>query len=224
MRNILFIVLCCTTLIACTGKRQENNVVEDTVFQTVKDTIVAECTDTQQTIEVDTPATIKNDIPNTKAKDEDIDISICTSEQIPDNDDSSYIDIDIWEEEEYTYMRVEKMPTYKGNDARDSWIVAINDIAKNFDCAIDSSFSGIMVYSLVINAKGRAVEPRILESRGNFLYDSCVCNAISKLGTWEPGEHKGKKVRVQNAIPIRFENGLPCQFKCIDGKWVTEHQ
>ena len=222
MRKILFIALCCMTLIACSGNRQGSNVVEDTVFQTVKDTIVAECTDTQQTIEVDTPATIKSDIPNTKAKGEDI--SICTSEITPYNDDSSHIDIDIWEEETYMNMRVEKMPTYKGNDARDSWIVAINEIAKNFDCAIDSSFSGVMVYSLVINAKGRAVEPRILESRGNFLYDSCVCNAISKLGTWEPGEHKGKKVRVQNLIPIMFENGLPCQFKCIDGKWVIEHQ
>ena len=210
------------TLIACSGNRQESNVVEDTVFQTVKDTVVAECTDTQQTIKVDTPATIKNDIPNTKAKGEDIDISICTSEITPYNNDSSYIDIDIWEEETYMNMRVEKMPTYKGNDARDSWIVAINDIAKNFDCAIDSSFSGVMVYSLVINAKGRAVEPRILESRGNFLYDSCVCNAISKLGTWEPGENKGEKVRVYINSIINFENGLPCQL--IDGNWVSENQ
>lgn len=218
MRKNLFIVLCCTTLIACTGNQQESKVVEDNVFQTVKDTIVAECTDTQQTIEVDTPATIKNDIPNTKAKDEDIDISICTSEITPYNNDSSYIDIDIWEEEEYTYMKAEKMPTYKGHFVS----VAMNDIAKNFDCAIDSCISGIMVYQFVVNAKGRAVEPIILKSLGNSLYDSCVCNAISKLGTWEPGENKGEKVRVYINSIINFENGLPCQL--IDGNWVSENQ
>ena len=208
MRKNLFIALCCMTLIACSGNQQESKVVEDTVFQTVKDTVVAECTDTQQIIEADTPATIKNDFVITKPTEKKVikhveTSSICTLYY------DEYLEID---KDFDVYEKVDEMPIYKGFECND--ISAINslrrDILENFDCEIDSSVSGLMVFRFIISPKGKAVKPIILKGFGNSLYESCVLNAVLKLDTFEPGECAGQKVYVWGpSIPIIFKDGLP---------------
>ena len=204
------------TLIACSGNRQESNVVEDTVFQTVKDTVVAECSNTQQTIEADTPATIKNDIVITKPTEKKV-IKHVETKGSKHHESSSicalyydeYIDIDT---DFDVYNKVDKMPIYKGFECND--ISAINslrrDILENFDCEIDSSVSGLMVFRFIISPKGKAVKPIILKGFGNSLYESCVLNAVLKLDTFEPGECAGQKVYVWGpSIPILFKDGFP---------------
>ena len=93
--------------------------------------------------------------------------------------------------------KIEKMPSIKGG---------ISDLAKNIKypkTAKEQGISGNVIVKAIIDKNGNVAGTEVVKSISKEL-DEAAVTAV-KLTKFIPGENKGKKVRAEVTIPIKFK-------------------
>jgi TonB family protein len=100
------------------------------------------------------------------------------------------------------YFIAEKMPSYPGGDD-----ALMGDISKGVHypaAARSNKTEGNVVVSFIVNRKGEMTNTKVVRGIGNGCEEEAL-RALKQLKTWNPGSVKGKPVRVQMNLPVRFK-------------------
>lgn len=100
------------------------------------------------------------------------------------------------------YFIAEKMPEYPGGEdaLRTDIINAVHYPA----AARTNHTEGNVVISFIINRDGKITNARIVRGIGNGCEEEAL-RVVGQLKEWSPGKVKGKPVRVQMSLPVRFK-------------------
>jgi TonB family protein len=99
---------------------------------------------------------------------------------------------------------VEQMPKFPGgDDARTNYLV--NNI-KYPDDARKAGIQGVTYVSFIVETDGSITGAKVLRGFDKAC-DEVAVNVIKNMPNWEPGVQRGKPVRVQFNMPIRFALG-----------------
>ncbi len=102
---------------------------------------------------------------------------------------------------EGSYMIVEQMPMYPGGEAQLFAYLGGNIIYP--DEAKDSGIQGVVYVNFIVDRAGFISKPKII--RGvHPLLDRESIRVVSEMPVWDPGKQRGKAVKVQYNLPIRF--------------------
>lgn len=104
-------------------------------------------------------------------------------------------------EEEHIFLVVENMPEFPGGEA-----AMYKFIGKNIEyprMAKESGISGRVFITFVVERDGSVTDVQILRGIGGGCDEEAV-RVIRKMPRWSPGKQRGKPVRVQYRMPIKF--------------------
>jgi periplasmic protein TonB len=111
----------------------------------------------------------------------------------------------VYEEEEVEEMEiftvVESMPGYPGGDA--ARMKFLQENIKYPQMARESGIQGTVYATFVVEIDGSVTDVRILRGIGGGCDEEAV-RVIQAMPRWNPGMQRGKPVRVQFTMPIRF--------------------
>lgn len=105
--------------------------------------------------------------------------------------------------EEEVFLRVEKMPTFKGGDLNTfrNWV---QGRLKYPTIAAENGIQGTVYLTFVVNGKGEVV--KVTTMRGiDPLIDKEAERVVASSPKWSPGEQRGKSVSVKYTLPIAFK-------------------
>ncbi len=113
--------------------------------------------------------------------------------------------VEIEEEEEYAepeiFTIVEDMPSFPGGEAE-----LYKYLGKNLKypaMAKDANIQGIVFVTFVVKEDGSIDGVRVLRGIGGGCDEAAVA-VVEKMPKWSPGKQRGKAVRVQYNLPVRF--------------------
>jgi periplasmic protein TonB len=108
-------------------------------------------------------------------------------------------------EEEYVeaeiFTIVEEQPSFPGGDA-----ALMEYLAKNISyppMAKESGIQGTVFVTFVVEPNGNVTNVKILRGIGGGC-DEEATRVVKNMPTWKPGKQRGKPVRVQFNLPIKF--------------------
>lgn len=104
-------------------------------------------------------------------------------------------------EEQHIFLVVENMPEFPGGEA-----AMYKFIGKNIEyprMAKESGISGRVFITFVVERDGSVTDVQILRGIGGGCDEEAV-RVIRKMPRWSPGKQRGKPVRVQYRMPIKF--------------------
>lgn len=104
-------------------------------------------------------------------------------------------------EEQHIFLVVENMPEFPGGEA-----AMYKFIGKNIEyprMAKESGISGRVFITFVVERDGSVSDVQILRGIGGGCDEEAV-RVIRKMPRWSPGKQRGKPVRVQYRMPIKF--------------------
>lgn len=102
------------------------------------------------------------------------------------------------------YFLAETMPAFPGGD--EGLLKFLKEHIRYPAAARANSTEGKVVVSFIVDRSGKLTNIKILRGIGN----GCEEEALRVLGTmpnWTPGKVKGKEVRVQMNLPVKFTLG-----------------
>ena len=115
------------------------------------------------------------------------------------------VTIAVEEEEEaddHVFVSVEKMPQFPGGDvALMKWI---SDNMKYPPIAAENGIDGRVYCHFVVNADGSVVDVEVTRPLDPNL-DKEAVRVLRLLPKFQPGEQRGKPVRVKFSVPVRFQ-------------------
>jgi protein TonB len=132
---------------------------------------------------------IEEDIDLDTEADEDTEVEIVEVEEEEVFDDAEIFTI------------VEDMPTFPGGDAEMMKYLGKN--TKFPPLAKDAGIQGIVYVTFVVAKDGKIADVRVLRGIGGGC-DEEALRVIKDMPRWKPGKQRGRPVRVQYNIPIRF--------------------
>ena len=98
---------------------------------------------------------------------------------------------------------VDQMPSYKGGEQ--AMVKFIQQNVKYPVTERNAGISGTCYITFVVEKSGKLSSIRVLRGvAGGKGCDKEAIRVISKMPKWNPGKQKGKLVRVQFALPIKF--------------------
>jgi len=103
--------------------------------------------------------------------------------------------------EEDIYKEVEKAPQFKGGQSE-----LINFIVTNIqypEKARDKGISGTVYISYVVEKSGEITNAKVKRGIGGGC-DEEALRIVNLMPNWDPGENKGKAVRVAMVLPFKF--------------------
>lgn len=103
--------------------------------------------------------------------------------------------------EEEIFLVVEEMPSFPGGEGE-----MYKYIGNNIDyprMAKESGISGRVFVTFVVEKDGRVTDVQILRGIGGGCDEEAI-RVIQSMPTWKPGKQRGKPVRVQYRMPIKF--------------------
>lgn len=103
--------------------------------------------------------------------------------------------------ENHTFTVVEKMPKFP--EGEHALLKHISSQIKYPVIAQENGIQGRVVVSMVIDTDGNVVDPEIVRGVDPSL-DTEALRVVNSLPKWEPGEQRGKKVRVKYTLPVQF--------------------
>lgn len=104
-------------------------------------------------------------------------------------------------DENYVHRDVEDMPEFPGGD-KEMMEYLIKRI-KYPEAALKNGIYGKVVISLIVEKDGRLSEIELLRSVDPDL-DKEALRVVRSMPRWRPGRHKGKEVRVKQAVAVPF--------------------
>lgn len=96
----------------------------------------------------------------------------------------------------------DKMPSFPGGEVELYKYIA--EHVKHTPCALETGVKGKLFTEFVVEKDGSITGVKILRGLGCGL-DEMVTKVVKNMPKWEPGEQKGKPVRVKFTLPIKFE-------------------
>ena len=102
---------------------------------------------------------------------------------------------------EQVYTVVEIMPEYPSGQS-----ALMDFLAKNIQypqAAKEAGITGTVIVSFVIEKNGSVSNIKILKGLGSSC-DEEVIRVVNMMKKWKPGKQKGKSVRVQYNLPVKF--------------------
>ncbi len=127
--------------------------------------------------------------------------------EIMDTEIDENTEIDIVEfveevvEEPEIFTIVEEMPSFPGGEAE--LFKYLNSNIKYPAMARDAGIQGIVYVTFVVKEDGKISDVRVLRGVGGGCDEEAV-RVVEKMPSWKPGKQRGKSVRVQFNLPIRF--------------------
>jgi periplasmic protein TonB len=194
-------------LVAFEWKSYEKTVVEVTSRQVenVAEDIIPI---TEQKVKPPPPAPVKqvvkiNIVDDNVTVDDDIDIDV---EADQNTEVQEYVAPVKTEEEESAeeaqiFMVVESMPEYPGGEAALYSFLAEN--IKYPQMAKESGIQGRVFVTFVVERDGRVTDVRVLRGIGGGCDEEAV-RVVESMPKWTPGKQRGKSVRVQYNLPVKF--------------------
>jgi protein TonB len=127
-------------------------------------------------------------------------------------DDDSKIDIEVAEYvadmpeeeeivEEEIFTIVEKMPSFPGGV--DALFYYLGSNISYPDMAKDARIEGKVYITFVVDRDGSIADVKVLRGIGGGCDEEAI-RVVKSMPSWDPGEQRGKKVRVQYNLPINF--------------------
>lgn len=115
-----------------------------------------------------------------------------------------YVPIEIEEEEvveEQIFMVVEAMPEFPGGEA--SLNKYLYENIKYPQMAKESGIQGRVFVTFVVEKNGEVTDVRVLRGIGGGCDEEAI-RVVQNMPKWTPGKQRGKPVRVQFNLPIKF--------------------
>ena len=106
------------------------------------------------------------------------------------------------EEEEVIFQVVETMPSFPGG--QEALFKFLNNNVKYPPIAQENGISGRVICQFVVNRDGSIVDVQVVRSVDPSL-DKEAIRVIQAMPKWNPGEQRGKKVRVKYTLPVNFK-------------------
>lgn len=118
-------------------------------------------------------------------------------------DDYEPVEVDEPEvEEEEVFTVVEEQPSFPGGEeARRKYL---RDNIEYPQMARESGIEGTVFVTFVVEPDGSITDVRVLRGIGGGC-DEEALRVVRNMPEWEPGKQRGKEVRVQFNMPIRFK-------------------
>ena len=121
-------------------------------------------------------------------------------------DEEAEVDIMEFEEEEEeddnkVFMVVEKMPEFPGGTA--ALMKYLRKNVKFPPIAQENGIQGRVYVEFVVNKDGKIVDVKILKGVDRSL-DEEALRVVRNMPAWNPGQQRGKPVRVSYRLPINF--------------------
>jgi protein TonB len=104
-------------------------------------------------------------------------------------------------EEAQIFMVVESMPEYPGGEAALYTFLAEN--IKYPQMAKESGIQGRVFVTFVVERNGSVTDVRVLRGIGGGCDEEAI-RVVKSMPTWTPGKQRGKSVRVQYNLPVKF--------------------
>ncbi|HAQ66116.1 MAG TPA: energy transducer TonB [Bacteroidales bacterium] len=177
-----------------TFQRQVTNVAEEIVLITQQKVEVAAAPPPATT-------TIINIVEDDVAIDDEI---VIDAEATATSEVQQYVPVKHEEEEiveAEIFQIVESMPDFPGGD--EARMTYLRDNIKYPQIARESSISGTVYVTFVVEKDGRVTDIKILRGIGGGC-DEEAMRVIKAMPRWKPGKQRGKPVRVQFNMPIKF--------------------
>jgi len=175
-------------------QRQVTNVEEEIVINTDQKVEVAAAPPPATT-------TIINIVDDDVAIDDEI---VIDAEATATSEVQEYVPVKHVEEEiveAEIFQIVESMPDFPGGD--EARLTYLRDNIKYPQIARESNISGTVHVTFVVEKDGRVTDIRILRGIGGGC-DEEAMRVIKAMPRWKPGKQRGKPVRVQFNMPIKF--------------------
>ena len=132
---------------------------------------------------------------------DDVDVEDDIEIDIEFDEDEEMAEFEFVVEEEEIVLVVENMPEFPGGEA-----AMYKFIGKNIEyprMAKESGISGRVYVTFVVERDGSVTDVKILRGIGGGCDEEAV-RVIKKMPRWSPGKQRGKPVRVQYRMPIKF--------------------
>lgn len=109
------------------------------------------------------------------------------------------------EDQELTFVVVEKMPEFPGGSQ--AMMKYIGENIKYPALAQKNNIQGRVVCQFVIDKDGSVTEVEVVRTSGDISLDAEAVRVVSSMPKWAPGIQRGKAVRVKYTTPINFRLG-----------------
>lgn len=103
--------------------------------------------------------------------------------------------------EEQIFTIVEEMPSFPGGDA--ALMKYLGSNIKYPAIAKDAGIQGTVFVTFVVDEKGDVKDVKVLRSLGGGTDEEAI-RVVKNMPKWTPGKQRGKAVKVQYNLPIRF--------------------
>ncbi|MCB0787622.1 MAG: energy transducer TonB [Flavobacteriales bacterium] len=104
-------------------------------------------------------------------------------------------------EEEQIFTIVEEMPQFPGGEQE--LFKYLGKQMKYPQMAADAGISGVVYVTFVVDKDGKVKDSKVLRGIGGGC-DEEALRVVNNMPPWKPGKQRGKAVRVQYNLPIRF--------------------
>jgi protein TonB len=104
-------------------------------------------------------------------------------------------------DEEQIFTIVEEMPSFPGGDA--ALMKYLGNNIKYPAIAKDAGIQGTVYVTFVVNEQGLVKDAKVLRSIGGGCDEEAI-RVVQSMPKWKPGKQRGKSVKVQYNLPIRF--------------------
>ena len=150
------------------------------------------------------PSMVLNIVDNTTENNDDISIDAEADESTQVEEYKAPVIKQVEEEEveeQQIFMVVENAPSFPGGDA--ARMKFLQDNIKYPQMARESGIQGTVYVTFVVERSGAVTDVKILRGIGGGCDEEAV-RVVQNMPKWEPGKQRGKPVRVQFNMPIKF--------------------
>jgi protein TonB len=144
---------------------------------------------------VENTAQINDDISINAEADENTQVEEYTAPVGPAQEEEAEV------QEQEIFQVVENAPAFPGGDAER--MKFLQDNIKYPQMARESGIQGTVYVTFVIERNGSVTDVKILRGIGGGCDEEAV-RVVQNMPKWEPGKQRGKPVRVQFNMPIKF--------------------
>jgi protein TonB len=145
------------------------------------------------------PTTVIEIVEDEKEIEVELDLS---DMEIDENTEIEFIEtVEEVVEEQEIFTIVEEMPSFPGGDA--ALMKYLGSNIKYPAIAKDAGIQGTVYVTFVVDEKGEVKDAKVLRSIGGGCDEEAI-RVVKSMPKWKPGKQRGKSVKVQYNLPIRF--------------------
>jgi protein TonB len=145
------------------------------------------------------PTTVIEIVEDEKEIEEELVIEDMEVEEDTEIEFIEEVEEDVAEEKIFTI--VEEMPSFPGGD--EALMKYLGNNIKYPAIAKDAGIQGTVYVTFVVDEEGNVKDVKVLRSIGGGTDEEAI-RVVENMPQWKPGKQRGKPVKVQYNLPIRF--------------------